>query len=283
MNPNDYDFMLSYMINKNREDSTYLGDTNIYLDARPLDIFPSIDRVNNRTPLFVLGTVVYLQYQDKILALKQQKKDRVTDTLVGLGGKIATTIKGIPQDEKVPFNKILREYNESGLKTIEDVKKAACREVMEETSTYARNFNTNDYTHEITKQGLVITPERLQSIGDSRIRIINPDKTESWLIKNFIYNLNQEEYEFIEKEVSKYNREGFLSWYSMEELLPKMTLADKLILQANSQNSKVSEIRDNVNKTSVTRGYGLTDESDIFIYQNGKLKKYVAYENYLQM
>ena len=72
------------------------------------------------------------------------------------------------------------------MNTEEAVKYAAAREVMEETSTYKRTEN-GLYTYEIEKQGILINPELLSKIGISRIRITIPDKTECWLIYNYIY------------------------------------------------------------------------------------------------
>lgn len=250
----DYDLLLKYHLSQERLKSTYFGDSSVYLDGKVLEIFPeSGDKVNGKTPLFVFGTVVYLHYTDKFLILEQKKEDKVVDTLVGLGGKVRPILGTIVQSqEKNDIDKILKSYESGQLDTAEEVKYAAAREVMEETSTYKKDEN-GLYTHEIEKHGISINPKLLNKIGISRIRITLPDKTECWLIYNYIYELSKEEYDFIEQNVSKDNREGTLQWLTKEEVLPHMSNSDRIILENHDKNISVSEIRDSVNNQNITR------------------------------
>lgn len=254
MRYSDYDILLKYSLYNDRNNSIYTGDPSIYEDGRTLETMPEdTDKVNGCTPLFVVGTVVYLCYGDKVLLLKQKKPDRVVDTLVGLGGKMKLTIGDITlKEEKNDISRILRAYETGQLETFEEIKNAAAREVMEETSTYSKDENGN-YTHEIIKEGLHITPSMLNTIGISRIRIIEKSKTESWLITNYIYPITDEEYSFIQNEVCNTNREGDLQWLTLDEALPRMSFSDRIILKnLGSQGVTVSEIRDNVNNNNIT-------------------------------
>lgn len=250
----DYDMLLKYHLFQERQKSTYFGEPSIYNDGKILEIFPEQgDKVNGKNPLFVFGTVVYLHYGDKFLILDQKKDDRAVDTLVGLGGKICPIIGTIVQSqEKNDIDKILKSYESGRLDTAEEVKYAAAREVMEETSTYKKDEN-GLYTHEIEKQGILINPKLLNKIGISRIRITLPDKTECWLIYNYIYELSKEEYDFIEQSVSKDNREGNLQWLTLDEVLPYMSNSDRIILENHDKSISVSEIRDSVNNQNITR------------------------------
>lgn len=254
MNYNDMDDMLKYQVNLEREKGIYYGNPNIYKDGKPLEIFPeNNDKVNGLKPLFVFATTVYLCFNGKFLMLKQEKTDKVVDTLVGLGGKVKAETSGkVEVSEKADIANILSAYYQGSLDTEENMKKAAAREVMEETSTYSKDAN-GDYTHNIIKSGIVINPGLLNTIGTSRVRIINSDKTECWMIQNYIYNLSKKEYDFIESEVSKTNREGSLIWLSLDEALPRMSYVDQIILKNRDSYVTSTEIRDNVNNHNVVR------------------------------
>lgn len=254
MKYNDYDIMLKYQLSKERAESTYFGDPSIYEDGKVLEIFPEDgDKVNGKTPLFVFGTVVYLRYKDKFLILEQKKEDKVVDTLVGLGGKVRPILGSVVQsNEKNDIAKILNAYQSGQLDTFEKMRLAAAREVMEETSAYKIDENGN-YTHEIISDGISINPDLLKTICTSRVRIITPTKTECWMILNFAYELNHEEYEFIEKNVSKSNREGNLQWLSLDDAIPYMSISDGFILKNLDKKVSVSEIRDGVNNQNIAR------------------------------
>lgn len=254
MQYSDYDLLLKYSMAQDRSKSVYYGDSSIYVDGRELEIFPENgDKVNGKTPLFVFGTVVYLFYDNKFLMLEQKKVDKVVDTLVGLGGKLRPILgKVVQTGEKNSINRILSAYEVGQLDTEEEMKKAAAREVMEETSTYSTDCDGN-YTHEIVSNGIVINPYLLNTIGISRIRIITPDKTECWMISNFFYELSKEEYNFIENYVSKSNREGILHWMTLDEILPNMSNSDRIILNNFDKQVSVSEIRDNINNQNIVK------------------------------
>ena len=254
MEYNDYDLLLKYNLFLERQKSTYLGDPSLYNDGRTLETFPELgDKVNGKEPLFVFGTVVYLHYKDKFLILKQNKDDRIVDTLVGLGGKVRPIIGHTIQNyEKNKIEKIHLAYQSGELGVAEDIRLAAAREVAEETSTYKKDANGH-YTHEIEQAGLYIDPKQLNEIGISRIRIIQSQKTECWLIYNFMYELSNLQYNFILESVSKENREGTLEWMTLEELLPYMSNADRIILENHEKKISVSEIRDCVNGHNITR------------------------------
>lgn len=254
MQYSEYDLLLKYSLAQERLKSVYFGDSSIYADGRELEIFPENgDKVNGRTPLFVFGTVVYLFYDNKFLILEQKKEDRVVDTLVGLGGKLRPILGNVVQDaEKNNINRILNAYEVGQLDTEEEIKQAAAREVMEETSTYSIDCDGN-YTHEIVSNGIEINPSLLNKIGVSRIRCIANDKTECWMILNFVYKLSKEEYDFIENYVSKSNREGILHWMTLDEALPYMSNSDRIILRNFDKQVTVSEIRDNINNQNIVR------------------------------
>lgn len=254
MEYNDYDIMLKYQLANARSKSTYFGSPSIYEDGKSLEIFPEDgDKVNGTTPLFVFGTVVYLRYKDKFLILDQNKDDKVVDTLVGLGGKVRPILGTVVQSgEKNDIAKIISAYQSGHLDTLEEMRLAAAREVMEETSTYKKD-ESGHYTHEVTSDGISINPDLLNTIGTSRIRIITPTKTECWMILNFVYELSQEEYEFIEAKVSKSNREGNLQWLSLDEAVPSMSASDGFILKNIDKKVSVSEIRDGLNNQNVMR------------------------------
>ena len=254
MEYNDLDDLLKYYLRQERNKSIYLGDSSIYEDGRILEIFPEEeDKINGIEPIFVFGTVVYLYYKDKFLLLKQTKENRVVDTLVGLGGKVKSVINQILEsEEKSNIRKILNSYQSSDLETEEDMKVAAAREVMEETSSYEKDKDGN-YTHNIIKEGIRISSKRLLPIGISRIRIINSNKTECWLIYNYGYELSEKEFNFIEEKVDKENREGILKWMSLDEVLPNMSYSDRLVISNISNEVTVSEIRDNINNKNIVR------------------------------
>lgn len=256
MNYNEYDLLMQYQISQKRAQYKYNGDTEIYQDTTiPIEIFPEIDSINNQVPAFVFATVVYLYYPkiDKYLVLKQTKENRVVNNYVGLGGKVkAMRNNSIMQNEKASISAILAAYNDGELNTEEDMKLAATREVLEETSTYSKDENGN-YTHEIIKLGLYVNPNRLINIGNSRIRIIKPNNTESWMILNYRCDLSDMDYTFLETEVAKENREGKLEWLSLEQLVAKQTFADQTIMLEQDKNTTVYEIRDLVNKKNILR------------------------------
>lgn len=250
----DYDILLKYRLSEERLKSTYFGDPSIYEDGKILEIFPENgDKVTGKNPQFVFGTVVYLHYEDKFLILDQKKEDKIVETLVGLGGKVRPMLGTVVQsNEKNDINNILTSYESGNLDTEEEIKYAAAREVMEETSTYKADQNGN-YTHEIINSGLNINPKMLNTIGSSRIRITTLTKTECWMIMNFVYELSKEEYEYIENNVSKSNREGNLEWLTLDEALPHMSISDRIILKNYNKKINISEIRDNVNNQNVVR------------------------------
>lgn len=250
----EYDDLYKYYLNQERLKSIYNGNPSIYEDGRQLEIVTEdIDQINHQIPKFVFGTVVYLKYQDKYLMLKQEKDNRVVDTLVGLGGKVTATINGNSESsEKAQLDRIKSAYYKGILDTEENMKIAASREVMEETSTYSKDEQGN-YSHTITKPGINIHPELLEPIGISRIRIINQKQTECWLIRNYKYELTKQEFLFIESNVSKTNREGSLRWLTQEEATSNMSLTDKIILENENPEISVTEIRDNINSHNILR------------------------------
>lgn len=265
----DFDMMLKYQILQAEEERSYKCNPQKYSDGLPLDIFPMNDLVNNTTPIFVFGTVVYLTYGGNVLMLRPMKADRVVDTLTGLGGKVKANLNGnVLADEKTDIRDVLSSYIYGSLDTDETLRKAAAREVMEETGAYALDENGN-FTHEITKEGIKINPSQLKDIGVSRIRITGKSKTESWLVQNFAYELSYEEYLFIEDNVAKENREGILKWYSKDEVYPYMSYADQMIFRLQDGQSVVSELRDMVNGHNVLRTMIKGDNQDIITYING--------------
>jgi len=271
MNFNDYDILLQYVIRQKRLESSYDGNPDIYTDGKPLEIFPSgSDLVNNKMPKFAIGTVTYLIFNDKVLMLNQNKEDKVVDTLVGLGGKVAPKIESLPQSEKEDLDKIITAYNYGTLDTSEDIKICAKREVMEETSTYLKD-NDGNYINKTLKNGLIINSNNLKDIGISKVRIITDKKTESWLIQNYSYELSDEEFEFIETSVAKENREGSLLWLSKEDAVEKMSFADRLIFENANKNTRVSEIRDKVNNHVITRESDISNNEKINLYIDGNV------------
>lgn len=248
----DYDLLLKYQIEQERRKSSYVGDPSIYEDGGELEIFPDgKDRVNGQNPKFVFATVVYLKYQDQVLLLQQQKEDRVVNTLVGLGGKVRPMIGNVSlASEKNDLEEILTSYRRGTLDADERFKIAASREVMEETCTYAVD-EKKQYTHEITKEGIHIDPNRLELIGPSRVRIIKKDKTECWMILNYRYDLTEAEYRWIEENVKKENREGSLQWMTVEKAASEMSPTDQIVLENNTKDVSVSEIRDECNGQNV--------------------------------
>jgi len=271
MNFNDYDILLQYVIRQKRLESSYDGNPDIYTDGKPLEIFRSgSDLVNNKMPKFAIGTVTYLIFNDKVLMLNQNKEDKVVDTLVGLGGKVAPKIESLPQSEKEDLDKIITAYNYGTLDTSEDIKICAKREVMEETSTYLKD-NDGNYINKTLKNGLIINSNNLKDIGISKVRIITDKKTESWLIQNYSYELSDEEFEFIETSVAKENREGSLLWLSKEDAVEKMSFADRLIFENANKNTRVSEIRDKVNNHVITRESDISNNEKINLYIDGNV------------
>ena len=250
----DYDIMLKYQIDQERQKGQYHGNPTIYSDGIPLEIFPEQgDKVNGTKPLFVFGTVVYLCFGEKFLIIDQQKDNKVVDTLVGLGGKVRPLLgRMIRSEEKNEIDSIISAYQSGELATAEAIRVAAAREVLEETSTYYKNAN-GEYTHQITQPGISINPEKLHIIGPSRIRIIQPTKTECWMILNFSYQLSKQEFEFIKNNVSITNREGNLYWLTKEEAISHMSNADKIVLNNFDKNVDVSEIRDGINNNNIVR------------------------------
>ena len=269
----DYDTLLKYEMFIERLKSVYLGNPNIYEDGKTLEIFPeNQDHINKTEPLFVFGTTVYLKYGDKVLMLKQNKEDRVVDTLVGLGGKVRPVFgRIIGKSEKTDIYKILRALETGDLKTEEEMRQAAAREVWEETSTYKKD-SKGIYTHEIIYPGLPINRNALRLIGPSRIRIINSSKTECWMILNYIYELSEKEFDFIEKSISKTNREGILCWYKIDDILKNMSNSDNIMLNNCDKDVEVSEIRDNVNNQNIVRFViNINDKTYSGTIINGKL------------
>ena len=268
----ELDLMYAYHLRTTQmEKNQYLGGKLQNVDIKSsLPIFLDFDPVNQQAQQFVFATVVYLihPFTGDILFLKQTKNDRVVDELVGLGGKARPiTYDFLKQVEKIPSTMALNAALNYQLSS-EELVQVACREVMEETSTYAKDLNGN-YTHEIVRKGLVVDARRMVEIGLSKVRLILPSKAEAWMISHYAYVLNNEELLFLET-IAYQNREGMLEWKSKNEALPFMSCSDRVILKNMNSNVTVSEIRDKVNGSCIVKTkLGLEDKIVHLLSLNG--------------
>lgn len=251
----EYDMLYKYhLMNLMNTKNQYNGRNleNVDIDE-PLSLFMDREPVTGIDQQFVFAVTIYLVHPitGEVLFLRQTKQERVVDEYVGLGGKARSIFDGrILKGEKILTTEALRKSIDFQLKP-EDLLAVACKEVMEETSTYEKDKDGN-YTSKIVIPGLMPNSLRMQDIGTSKIRLILPQKAEVWIIRNYLYPLTLEEVEFL-KNISYENREGILEWRSVEETLPSMSLADQIILKNKNSNITVSEIRDKLQDFSVVR------------------------------
>lgn len=248
----EYDIIYKYYLrNSLNWKNTYCGRGLENVDVQaPLSLFLDIEPTTNIPQQFVFAVTVYLvnPITGEVLFLKQTKDSRVVDEYVGVGGKARSIFDGdILKGEKILTTDALNKSIDFKLSS-EDLVSVACREVMEETSTYEKD-NDGNYTSNIIVPGLITDPKKMEDIGLSKIRLILPNKAEAWMIYNYMYELSLEELEFL-KSISYENREGVLEWRSIQDTIPFMSLADQIVLNNKNPRIVVSEIRDSINSHS---------------------------------
>ncbi len=188
----EYDMLYKYhLMNSMNKKNQYNGKNleNVDVEA-PLSLFMDREPVTGIDQQFVFAVTIYLVHpiSGQILFLRQTKKEKVVDEYVGLGGKARSIFDGhVLKGEKIPTIEALRKSIDFQLKP-EDLLAVACKEVMEETSTYEKDKGGN-YTSKILTPGLMPNPLRMQDIGTSKIRLILPQKAEAWMIRNYLYPL----------------------------------------------------------------------------------------------
>lgn len=270
----EYDLLYKYHLrSKLNEQNQYAGNglENVSVSA-PLSLFLEIEPTTNIPQNFVFATTIYLKdpVSGKVLFLKQNKKDRVVDEFVGLGGKARSIFNGTNlKGEKIPTSEALNRSMDFSLEP-ENLLAVACKEVMEETATYEKDEEGN-YTSNITIKGLTPNPTRMQNIGLSKIRLILQNKAEAWMIYHYIYELSLEELEFL-KNISYENREGILEWRDIDDTISMMSPADQIIIRNKNDNITVSEIRDKVNNFSAVRTkLSLPDKTIILLTEDSSV------------
>ncbi len=199
----------------------------------PNDPRQVLDFCSDDNTLEAFAVTVYIIRDGKVLLMRQTKPNTVVpDSYVGIGGKTTVKTYLTRSAEKTNYDVVTSSLLSGKFDLGESMESLAVREVKEEV-------------------GLDLDQERLENIGMSSVRLLNPKTNEIWHIKNFIYYADTTE--FNEEDLTDCI-EGKLEFVPISELSQKpMLLHDKIILNEKNPSTYIESIVDTSHKVSRLR------------------------------
>lgn len=190
----------------------------------------------------VVAVTVYIIKDGKVLLMRQTKPHTVVGGYyVGVGGK--TPIKTYQNEsfEKTRHDVIVSSMLSGEFALEETPEELAAREVREEV-------------------GLVLSPDKLEDIGITTVRLLNSKSNELWHIKNFLYYADGTEGELKDCD------EGILEFIPIEEIKNiKMLPHDKIILGEKRPGIYIESMNDDIHNLKQLRIQLKRGEENLYI------------------